>query len=559
LKPVLRWQDDETGNTGAEYFVNYIKDGVATKSEVQTVETLTEKALTETQTNAKGIQSLVSSVDRYSVGEFSQAYGLTQEQASNILKNDMIYIPMVEHSETYVIDEDNGLTQNFTSGYYYTWIDNKWIESDAPLVAFSGEVPAGGSVLKYWYVNSDTAPEGYEAYALYIWKDEHWVKVNILDGNVNNRITSMIRQTADTIALEVTNARGSAATLGARITDNESSIESLALWAGGKENQYNLATIQQAASDDGAELALVVIDKDGDKVLHGANIILGANDNDSYIKIDANRIDFTAGEFSIDAKHIDFSAEDFKLNANKIDFTGDDFTIDAKRIKFEGETSFLTAADLGETGTTTIHGSRIETGTITAKQIAADSITTSHLAPNSVTGAIIVDGAVTMDKLAVDVVTVNQLTTENGGILIEGSNIKAGTIKVEKLESTTAGLVKFNLGIDLGGNYYIFGSDYTGTPAAANLDSIRSRAITITDSFGGPGISCSKNASNNTNKGTLSGTWLYGNSEIATLSNFNSYVTKKDFQSTEDYLDGRIDNLTRLYDELLERVNLYHT
>lgn len=345
LEPITTWEDAESGNTGAEYFTTYIKEGLATKVEVQTVENLTEENKSAIEKNAESIQTMISSVDKYSVGEYSQSYGLTQEQAASILTKGMVYIPTKHndsdsHSETFADTEE---TNEFTPGCYYVWDGNDWIESSSPLVAFFSEELAPSNMLQYWYIDSNEPPEGYEAHALYINKDGQWTKVNILDGNANNRITSMIRQTADGVALEVANARGSFSGLDARLTNTDSQLELATFWNNPNGNKSNLAAMQLDSSDDGSSLALVVMSKDGENVVDGANIILGANGENSYIQFDADRINFTA--------------EDYQVIANNIDLTG-----------------YVTIESLGEGGTTTIDGARITTGQISADRIDADQL-----------------------------------------------------------------------------------------------------------------------------------------------------------------------------------------
>lgn len=59
---------------------------------------------------ADGIESLVANIDKYSVGECSQAYGLNLEQANNILYDGMIFVPTKDTDETYdyVVEEYDG-------------------------------------------------------------------------------------------------------------------------------------------------------------------------------------------------------------------------------------------------------------------------------------------------------------------------------------------------------------------------------------------------------------------------------------------------------------------
>ena len=303
----------------------------------------------------KEFQSLTAKIDQYSVGEYSQAYGLTLEQVRSILKAGMIYVPTKHldarsHSEVYLYTDDDGkqqqATYSFTPGNHYEWDGNTWVEY-GNTVAFFSEEPAPSRVLQYWYIDSNEAPEGYEAHALYVNQDGQWTKVNILDGNVNNRITSMIRQTADSVALEVTNARGTAATLGARISDTESEVQTTAQWAKGKtengDELYNIATIKQTSSDDGSSLALVVADTEGNKILTGASIVLGQNEEDSYIQLDADVINFTA--------------EDYQVIADNIDLT-----------------VYVTFESLQDEGATTINGSNITTGIIKSNNYIEDTL-----------------------------------------------------------------------------------------------------------------------------------------------------------------------------------------
>ena len=283
-------------------------------------------------------QSLTAKIDQYSVGEYSQAYGLTLEQARSILKVGMIYVPTKHldtdsHTEVYLYTDENGAQQklpyDFTPGNHYEWNGSIWVEY-GDSVAFFSEEPIPSNALQYWYVDSNEAPEGYEAHALYMYDGEQWVKVNILEGNVNNRMTSMLRQTTDRISAEVASARGSIVELSGRITDTEAIVQNTALWAKGKsaegEELYNIATVKQTASGDGSNLALVVADTNGNKVVNGASIVLNNDNNGSSISLDADYINF------------------------------------------DGFTTFV-KTDEAFAGKTSINGACIQTGTLTAEQI----------------------------------------------------------------------------------------------------------------------------------------------------------------------------------------------
>lgn len=320
LKPLTTWTDPETGNTGASYLANYINNGLATKTEIETVEDNLEHATSAISQNAKSLQSLVVSIDKYSVGEYSTAHGLTLDQATSILEPGIIYVPTVSHKEKYsYVDGETTYEyeREFTPGYLYQWgqlpngrygwitIDKyydeiKDVNTSAPSVYFSDHEIAitASDDFGYWYTNDDTiydikgnVTEKYEPHTLYKWEEGRWIAVATLAGNVNNRSISQIRQTANEIALEVTNARGSAATLGVRIDDTESGVQSLAAWTKDENGkQYNLATIKQTADEAGADIALVVQEKNGEKVIDAASIVAAVNEAGSSVVIEADHV-----------------------------------------------------------------------------------------------------------------------------------------------------------------------------------------------------------------------------------------------------------------------------
>lgn len=288
----------------------------ASKSDLTSFESSTNMAMARIEQkaddNGASINSIVSNVDKYSVGEYSQSYGLTQEQASSILKDGMIYVPTKHkdtrsHSETFSDTEE---TNEFTPGSYYMWNGSDWVEYGNS-VAFFSETPTPSNTLKYWYVDSNDAPEGYEAHALYKYEDGKWQKVNILDGNVNNRLAGMIRLTTDKIALEVVNARGSSATLTERIGKNEADIQGVVNWTKDPDGkQYNLATIKQTADDAGASITQVVSAVGEDGEVNAASIVTAINNGDSSVVIDADHVDISGVDVSLKGQTINISADD---------------------------------------------------------------------------------------------------------------------------------------------------------------------------------------------------------------------------------------------------------
>ena len=254
--------------------------------------------------NGASIELLASSIDKYSVGEYSQSYGLTHEQAVSILKDGMIYVPTKHgstqtHSETFSDTEE---VNEFTPGAYYIWNNGDWVEYGNS-VAFFSEEPAPSRALKFWYIDSDSAPEGYEPHALYVYDKEQWKKVNILEGNVNNRATSMIKQMANKIAIDVADARGDIASHQQWIDNNGANIQSVVTWKSDVENDVSqIATIKQTASDAEASIAQVVESVGENGEVSAASIVTAINGQtgDSVIKLDASVVNITADDINLE-------------------------------------------------------------------------------------------------------------------------------------------------------------------------------------------------------------------------------------------------------------------
>ena len=402
VEPITKWTDGE--NTGASYFVEHVQNDLATKTEVEAAETHTQNVMAVVQKNAATIQSWVSSINKYNVGEHSQAYGLTLEQAKSILKEDVIYIPTVDHNESTEIPiNGNGIddisTEKFLKGYAYRWDGTGWYVSKAQSVAFSGEYVIGNAECPYWLVLDKDVEYGgaiYDLGGLYKWEDGAWVKVSSVVDNSISRAVSSIHQTANEIAAEVVSARGDAASLNIRIQNNETAVQTLAShmigdyatvgsWdANGKttdriyyaqdtklywyykdgawhstDKSYEagltgtVAAIEQKADEDGASIAQVVEAVGEDGKVSAASIVTAINAQ--------------SGESAIN--------------------------LSADKINFEGFTTFVRPEDLGENGTTVIDGGRIQTGILDANLIKTGELDASKVTiKNLNAGSIIVSG-----------------------------------------------------------------------------------------------------------------------------------------------------------------------
>ena len=281
------------------------------------------------EANADGasIRLLVANMGKHSVGAYSPAYGFNSTQAKEILEDGVIYVPTVAHTEnTYTSS-----AYSFTTGYYYVWVKSTgtWT-AYSNKVLFSGTIPSG-TTYPYWYTNSSSVTSGYESYTLYKLETytqsgvslTRWVAVASLKGNSANRAISQIRQNANSISAEITNARGSFANLSAKLSNTDSTVNTIASWKNSvSSNVSKIATIESKANANSASISQVVSSVGSNGQVTSASIVTAINNSGSSIT----------------------------LNANKINFNG--------------FTTFLRPGDLYNSGTTTISGNRIRTGTI---------------------------------------------------------------------------------------------------------------------------------------------------------------------------------------------------
>ena len=392
VEPINNWEytDPVTGetNTGATYFAEYVKNGLSTKAEMETVSQLDEENKLLIEKNAENYSQMLSSIDKYSIGEYSQAYGLTVQQAKNILKEGMVYIPTKNngvntHIETYA-DGDSVVDRSFTYGFYYTWT-NETMWSEAIGEVWFGTAQPAGTTYTYWY----------DGEKLYIQNDGEWASVATLAGNVNNRITSMIRQDVNGITTEIVNARGSATSLSQRLSNTDATIASNAFWKNNDGSMY-VATIQQKADGAGSNFVLSAYSVNTDDgteqnvELKGASIVLNQGSEDSYIKIDADRI------------VLDGSVA---------------FTID-------------------DGGETKINGANIASGSVTAEQINADGITASNV---NISG-----------KITADSGSIGGCNIVDGNLQIDAAYITSGVLDKARIPYLSADQIDVNDIINVG-------------------------------------------------------------------------------------------------------------
>lgn len=277
----------------------------------------------------KETYSLCAKLDTYSVGEYSQAHGLTYEQAKGILEIGIIYVPTKHidseiHSEQYSYGDNKTYKREFTPGFLYRWdyisngdIDIGWVTvGESKSVWFTPKEPTPSDAYQYWYADGAEIEDKngnvgiYESYTLYKWDTDHWIAVATLKGNVNNRAISMISQTANSVSAEVTNARGDFASLDARINDEVSQVSMVAtkLLDNGEINAAAIvASVNESESSVAINANKIVlsgdtffVDKDGNATtIDGSHITAGTVTANYIDSVSGNIGGFKIGEKSI--------------------------------------------------------------------------------------------------------------------------------------------------------------------------------------------------------------------------------------------------------------------
>lgn len=399
LKPITEWEKD--GISGADYLATQMDDGIATTYDVKVVDDKLEVAQSAIIRNGKELQSLMTVVDKYSVGPYSQAYGFTLEQATSIVEPGMMYVPTSHenfevktkhHTEEYENDNDAPTSpRTFVPEYLYQWgrigehygwitVDknNNPIDYDETAEEHRTNI-AGRSVYfssqlvpnivdnpqyGYWYTDGDTssgAAKNYKPYTLYKWEkpedeDGYWFAVATLAGNSSNRAVSQIRQKANEISLEVTTTKGDVAKVAEKVSATEADVSSLAAWRrGDKSAESNESIIRQISNDDGANITISTYQRSVDgSIKEQASLVLSVSENNPSTLV-------------VDADNVLFKTDNYSTIANNI-------ILDASRISINGETTFTYDEGAGGITKTVINGGYIGTETIEARSLSADAI-----------------------------------------------------------------------------------------------------------------------------------------------------------------------------------------
>lgn len=211
------------------------------------------------------IQSIVMDIERYNVGQYSQSYGMSYDDAITAIPEGTMYVPTVAHSENlmrdaidsvsiddgtevlsagtleereagndvvrlttppleafevtemqtydFEVDETDGVP---TQTYRYMWTGTGWEKGTS--VSMSNkyfEYDETDNPFDLWYciedvthTTSDGTEEIYRAGTLYAWKGGRWFAIATTHDSLLSRSISLVRQTADSYSVEIRGLKG---------------------------------------------------------------------------------------------------------------------------------------------------------------------------------------------------------------------------------------------------------------------------------------------------------------------------------------------------------------
>lgn len=191
--------------------------------------------------NGAAIQHIVSHVDKYTVGMYSPAYGLTEDQ-TYVLQPGHIYVPTEDHADedTYMyppIEFKFGKSYEWRIGdipEVYTWVEGKdiyiWVLYEDMIVATEGFNQDNDGDL--WYCRDGILINDkyhYSPGTLYCWDGTKglWVAVASINDNSTSRVVSFVTQTADKLSSSYEDLKGNISTVEQTVEELKSVVENV--------------------------------------------------------------------------------------------------------------------------------------------------------------------------------------------------------------------------------------------------------------------------------------------------------------------------------------------
>lgn len=365
-------------------------------------------ALIDQKSNEQGasITALTSKIDKYSVGEYSQAYGLTQAQAADILEaGKIVFIPtdftsndvsFTEHYNPIVLTSwdakdkntkhiyevgnyyyyhdgqswvqdtiNNAQTRgycvtNFTEHYSYMWDGKKWTpETTSINVFFKDDMPTGMSSVSplYWVVGAGYKGTDYKVGALYLYKNNTWSEVALGSSNSMSRVSALVTQTQNSWQTAITNVNNDLAAISAKVDENGSNVAMVASVVKEVEgvnldvdenNEVNIYASKNDIQSVDTTKYFVVGSKTPYDIYYYNGTKYVQKINWSY---DGQRVLQPNTASIVTSANEDGSG--ILLNASHIKFEGETYTVDAGNIDFTGNNYKINADRIELAGSTT--------------------------------------------------------------------------------------------------------------------------------------------------------------------------------------------------------------
>lgn len=359
------------------------------------------------------VKALQLRLDEHTVGQYSQAYGLSYEQAKAILPIGTAYIPMSDNPTShwtyteYYKDAAGDVRQDFTVGYAYMWDGTTWLTGNAVLVS---RTPTEQTEGDYWYVPEDYKDVDYKCGALYRWESGQWVEKAVRVENTMSRTIAHLYHEDDTIRQSVSTVDNKVAAVETKVSETDARVGLVASvpveLEGVKPGNYNEDTESLDVIKNKEELDNL------DTAQNGKYYVVGEG-------LPYTVYQFIDNEFK-PVQTIAYDGVNFyKINVASIFTTaneeGSSVQLNATKIQFNGEGIFH-----DENGITRINGNAITTGKVKADFIDTDNLTVKAA---NITGELVVN-----DGLGKEVTKITETTLETTNVVAENLKVKAANV-----------------------------------------------------------------------------------------------------------------------------------
>ena len=214
--------------------------------------------------NGAAIQHLVSHVDKYIIGAYSPAYGLSIDETT-IIQPGAIYVPTKGHVEDYSVENAHPISINFEENKSYIWQRDdvgEYIWAEYKPVSTETTYFNGINEGDLWYCWQGIYNENgdkllYDSGTLYCWDNTKklWIAVASINDNTTSRVVGLINQTADKLTSVYEDLEGNVSSLEQTVKGISTTVQN--------DIKKEISTINQTAE----EIMMGVYDPDSSSSL----------------------------------------------------------------------------------------------------------------------------------------------------------------------------------------------------------------------------------------------------------------------------------------------------